>query len=76
MSDNMEDMSPLDSEFEKQLSKIIPREYKEWGEAPPDKLPLTAATYIKRLQNENKMLWDVNEKVRSALDLSSYYSKF
>ena len=68
-------MNNLDIKFIKELSKVMPEDFKDWFQNDPSELPMIARHVIEDLKKENKMLRDMIDNVNSALDVSKYYTK-
>jgi hypothetical protein len=68
-------MNNLDSKFVEELSKVIPKDCKDWFQNNPEELPIIARSIFEHIKKENKMLWDMIDNVHSALNTSKYYEQ-
>jgi hypothetical protein len=68
-------MNNLDNKFVEELSKVMPKDLKDWFQNSPEELPIIARNMIEHLKKENEMLWDMIDNVHSALNVSKYYAK-
>ena len=68
-------MNSLDSKFAEELSKVMPKDFKDWFQNGPEELPIIARIVIENLKKENEMLWDMIDNVHSALNTSKYYEQ-
>jgi hypothetical protein len=68
-------MNNLDSKFVEELSKVMPKDFKDWFQNSPEELPIIARNMIEDIKKENEMLWSMIDNVNSALDISKYYEQ-
>jgi hypothetical protein len=61
-------MNNIDSKFIEELSKVMPKDFKNWFQNTPEELPIIARIVIENLKKENELLWSMLDKVNSVLD--------
>jgi hypothetical protein len=62
-------MNKLDSKFVEELSKVMPKDFKDWFQNTQEELPIIARIVIENLKKENEMLWSMLAKVNLVLDV-------